>query len=294
MHRFILIPLLLIVVFATACDDDDDPVVSDDGNLTLSINGLQNLGADNAYEGWIIVDGSPVSTGTFTVDDNENLSQTVFSVDREDLNAASAFVLTIEPRPDSDPAPSMTHLLAGDFDGNSGMLSIGHDAALATDLKNAAGTYILATPTNGPDSEENSGVWWLDPAVGPGASLLLPVLPDGWIYEGWAVINGTPVTTGKFEAADEADDFDGYSSVENAPPFPGEDFLINAPMGVTFPTMLNGQKVVISVEPDPDNSDAPFLLKPLVATVPADAADHVSYEMSNNATGSNPSGSVMR
>ena len=61
------------------------------------------------------------------------------------------------------------------------------------------------------------------------------------------------------------------------PPFPGEDYLVNAPMGLTFPTNLAGGTAVISIEPDPDNSPNPFTLKPLVKMIPADAADHVTY-----------------
>jgi len=67
-----------------------------------------------------------------------------------------------------------------------------------------------------------------------------------------------------------------------------------APAGLTFPTDLSGQKVVISVEPDPDNSPNPFLLKPLVAMIPATAMEHTSLSMGNNAAASNPGGSVTR
>jgi hypothetical protein len=78
------------------------------------------------------------------------------------------------------------------------------------------------------------------------------------------------------------------------PPFPGEDFLVNAPSGLTFPTDLSGTTQVISIEPDPDNSSAPFLLKPLVATVPSPAMDHVTYAMSSNVANSFPTGTATR
>jgi hypothetical protein len=67
--------------------------------------------------------------------------------------------------------------------------------------------------------------------------------------------------------------------------FPGEDFLENAPAGLTFPTDLAGGVAVISIEPDPDNSTDPFTLKPLVGNIPADAVDHTLYQMGNNAAG---------
>ena len=35
--------------------------------------------------------------------------------------------------------------------------------------------------------------------------LVLPVLPDSWLYEGWVVIDGTPVSSGRFSAVDTPD-----------------------------------------------------------------------------------------
>lgn len=285
-----LIALVILTVFACT-DDDTTPTNSD---LTLNIQGLEDLGSDYAYEGWIMVDGSPVTTGTFTVDANGNLSQTTFTLDAEDLEKATAFILTIEPAPDNDPAPSDVHILAGDFNSGDAPLTVGDNRALGNDFTASTGKYILATPTNGADNDENSGVWWLDPAEGPGPGLDLPTLPSGWAYEGWAVINGVPVTTGKFTDATKADDSAPFSGAMAGPPFPGEDFLENAPAGLTFPVDLSEGLVVISVEPVPDNSPNPFLLKPLVGMVPANAAVHTVFSMDNNATGSNPTGTASK
>ena len=65
----------------------------------------------------------------------------------------------------------------------------------------------------------------------------------------------------------------------NGPNYPGEDFLQNAPAGLTFPTDLKGMTIVISVEPVPDNSPNPFTLKPLAHMVPNNAADHTAISM---------------
>ena len=263
--------------------------------ITLDINGLQDLGSDFQYEGWIIVDGSPVSTGTFTVDGSGTLSQTVFDVDHTDLINAAAFVLTIEPNPDPDPMPSSTHLMGGNFVDYDAMLSTGHPAALGDDFADIEGNYILATPTNGTMTNELSGIWFLDLSSGnPAQGLFLPALPAGWKYEGWAVVDGTPVTTGKFTMLDMADESAPYSGTEPGPPFPGEDFLNNAPAGLTFPTDLSGMMGVISIEPDPDNSPAPFLLKPLVAVIPNPAMDHTTYMMNSNVLNSFPTGTATR
>lgn len=282
---------IFIVAFSvTFCSDDDEPTTK---NLTLNISGLENLGDDYEYEGWIIVDGAAITTGKFTVNDNGALSQTSFNLDIEELEMASTFVLTIEPVVGDVPAPSDVHILAGDFAGDSGQLTISHGAALGNDFSTSAGKYILATPTDGTDNNENSGLWFLEiTASGAAAGLDLPTLPAGWKYEGWAVIDGVPVTSGTFTSVTGADEFDGFSGTMDGPPFPGEDYLINAPSGLTFPTDLAGGTAVISIEPDPDNSPNPFLLKPLVGDIPVAAIDHTTYSMGQNL--SFPTGTVSR
>lgn len=294
----IVIALLSIVVTFYSCDDDDNET----GNLTLDISGLEDLGENFLYEGWVIVDGSPVSTGTFSVDGDGMLSISSFEMDAAMLNAATTFVLTIEPSPDSDPAPSATKILGGDFSGSSAAATIMHGAAFGTGFGTVGGGYILATPTTSVDTDEESGVWFLDnssgsPAVG---FTNLPDLSDqaGWTYEGWAVINGTPISTGTFNKAEGADD-NASSSVfkgddGDGPGFPGEDFIQNAPSGLTFPTDLKVATIVISIEPVPDNSAAPFTLKPLAGDVPSDLTNHTFQSMDNIASSTYPSGTISR
>ena len=158
---------------------------------------------------------------------------------------------------------------------------MGASQALGSDFSSAAGGYILATPTNEAVDDELSGIWFLDPA-GPSASLNLPILPAGWRYEGWAVISGTPVTTGRFTSVAGVDEAAPFSGPNAGPPFPGEDFLMNAPAGLAFPTSLAGGTAVISIEPEPDDSSGPFTLKPLVGAIPGAAVDHVLYDLGLN------------
>lgn len=292
MKKSLIITILLAALFFSACTEEDaaDPMK----NLTLTISGLEDLGNDAIYEGWLIVDGAPVSSGTFSVDANGKMSQTTFNVNSTDLDNASTFVLTIEPVPDNNAGPSDVHLLAGDFTGSNATLFVGHTAALGSDFSTASGNYILATPTNGPDTNEESGIWFLSLAGGsPAVGLTLPMLPAGWKYEGWVVTGGQPVTSGKFTEVDIVDESDPYSGPIPGPPFPGEDYLENAPSGLTFPTDLKGGTAVISIEPDPDNSSAPFTLKPLVGAIASDAMDHVTYGMDRN-LGSFPTGSASK
>jgi hypothetical protein len=260
--------------------------------VELDISGLEDLGANAMYEGWVIVDGAPVSTGIFSVWGGGWLSQYEFPVSQDAYERATAFVLTVEPYPDGDLRPSNTHILGGDFMRKSASLSVGHPAALGNDFTSSSGRYILATPTNGSDTNERSGIWFLDlSSGGPAQGLMLPTLPAGWKYEGWAVIGHKPVTTGTFTDPNGADEAAPYSGPMGGPPFPGEDFLVNAPSGLVFPTNISGGTAVISIEPDPDNSPAPFTLKPLVGAIPNPSVDHFTYMMSQN-LGSFPSGSA--
>jgi hypothetical protein len=276
------------------------PTFQEEGKLKndeieLNINGLENLGSAARYEGWVIIKGTPVSTGVFTVNNAGQLSQTVFEVPayKGKLKDATAFVLTVEPYPDNSPAPSDQHLLAGNFNVNSASLSINHPAALNTNFSSATGHFLLGTPTTSSMMDELSGIWFINATGGsPTAGLNLPALPTGWRYEGWAVINGQPVSSGTFMNGNMPDNAAPFSGPMAGPPFPGEDFIMNAPAGLSFPTNLSGGMAVISVEPYPDNSPAPFLLKPLVRMIPNPAQQHFTYSMNLN-PGSFPTGTAV-
>ena len=279
-------------IFVISCKNNDDPAATK--GLNLNINNLAASSDTEQYEGWIIVDGAPVSTGTFTVAENGTLSQSTFQIDAAMLDAATTFVLSIEPIPDSDPAPSNIKILGGDFSGSQASVSVSHGAALGDDFSSATGTVILATPTTETTEDELSGIWFLDLSSGmPATGLSLPTLPANWKYEGWAVIDGQPVTSGTFTAVDTADDAAPFSGPGMGPSFPGEDYVANAPSMVTLPTNLSGKTLVISIEPSPDNSAMPFMFKPLVVTMPMDAMDHFNYMMMNQSN-TFPAGNVTR
>ncbi len=302
MLRKTIFGILAISFIVASCNNDDDAGnVITESNLTLNLSGLEDLGEGYLYEGWVIVNGVPVSTGTFSVNASGELSNTTFSLNTEVLNAATAFVLSIEPNPDPNPLPADTKLLSGDFgDGNTATLGLGPIGE--GDFSEASGSFFLRTPTDeAPETANNMndqyGVWFGTPGMPPAASLSLPALNAGWKYEGWVVSEGVPVSTGTFVAGDRADDnvgaADGFSeTASNGPQLPGEDFFRNVPSGVTFPLDVREKTVVISVEPDPDNSAAPFSLKPLVGTAGTDTAP-VSYDFSVNQA-SFPTGSVSR
>ncbi|MET2985065.1 anti-sigma factor [Aureibaculum conchae] len=296
-RKKLFLALATFSLLFTSCDNDDDNVPSKK-NLTVNITGLEGLGSDYVYEGWIIVNGAPVSTGTFS---DVTTGQT-FSVDATQLDAATKFVLSIEPAGETGTAaatPSDTKLVIGDFSGNSASVSVGTVGDFTT--ATPAGKFFLRSPTDeatGNNGNDESGIWFGTPGAPPSPAFTLPALEAGWKYEGWVVVDGQgPLSTGTFTAFDVADENAGdatsFSGTENAgPPIPGEDFFNNAPSGFTFPLDIRGKTVVISVEPSPDNSPTPFLLKPLKGTAGNDTAP-TAYDLAfDNA--SFPSGTVTR
>lgn len=299
MNRSMVLMLMMTAVGLAACGEDT-PMMPENQVLQLDFTGLEALANGFHYEGWAIIDGAPVATGKFNSDGSGGLVTTSGSAIANnsfdtgtDLSGATAIVITIEPDGDTDAIPADTHVLAGSVAAGSASLSVGDGAALGDDFLSASGDYILATPTDGAMTNENSGIWFLSLATGaPTVGLDLATLPAGWAYEGWVVINGTPVTTGRFTEVDVIDDDDPFSSTMAGPPFPGEDFLVNAPAGLTFPTNIAGGTAVISIEPEPDDSDAPFTLKPLMGGIDAQAVDHVTYAMPNMAAATFPTGTA--
>jgi len=145
-------------------------------------------------------------------------------------------------------------------------------------LDDAKGAFQLATPTDGDNLiNERSGVWFGDISENT-SRLNLPTLPMGWVYEGWAVVDNQPLTTGRFKDTNSADSLSTFSSLKaESPSFPGEDFLFDPPIQVfpeqVFPVDLAGQIINISVEPDIAGKDptgsSPFPINILTARVPS-------------------------
>ena len=283
---FLLVALL--VSGLVACGGSE----ATQSTLKLSLVGVTRLEGGFTYEGWAVVAGKTISTGKFNVDASGALVTAAGALipnGEVSVTAApssiSAVVITIEPANDTDPSPSATHLLAGAVaDGKATLLASAPEALNST-FSTAKGKYLLAAPTGPSGTNPLSGLWFVDNSSGAGeAGLILPTLPAGFSYEGWVVLGGKPLSTGKFTLTGKADLAASYSgSSGTAPPFPGEDFLSNAPAGLTFPTNLQGAKLAISIEPEPDDSPAPYSLKPLSGSVPANAVAQTNYSMTDGA-----------
>lgn len=252
---------------------EEDSTEDDPTEVTFALEGLPAL-EEGYYEGWAIYGEEKVSTGVFAAAEEE-LS---FAIDA-DLSMTERVAITIEPDDEMGGEPSGIVVLAGEVEDGSAELSF------PTAFEDVAGSYILATPT-APLVGGESGVWFLEPGEETSASLSLPELTGGWIYEGWVVHEGVPISTGRFSDPAGADGSGIHEGRGDGPPFPGEDLITNEPDDdLLFPSDLTDGEtaIAITVEPALDGTDptgpAPYPIKPLEGAVPADAEPMTSYEL---------------
>lgn len=297
-----LVAVLGIGVFALTSGDDDTASTNTSVNSVESTEEASKLPFDFAvnnlsplesgvYEGWIVRDDVKYSFGTFNTNE---AGEIVGDLMLDDITPQDGdkVVVTIEPTNDADPDPSGTVVLAGDLVGGSA------DLTFPVDITAFSGKYILATPSDGDGNNETSGLWFVSQENGPAETgLNLPIAPEGWIYEGWAVYNGAPLSTGQFTDPAAADNLDAYNGDQGTPNWPGEDFLVNLPSDVEAPVNLaNGtSKAVISLEPFIDGEDptgeGPAQVKPLAHDIPEGVADHDTQDLTLD-TSSLPTGSA--
>jgi len=279
-------------LFAAACSDDSSP--TSEGGTTLvqlNLSGLKPLEEGFNYQAWAIQYYYAYPLGIF----NFNQAGQMVNVAGDSVLSGEFAVnlapdeitdiaISIEAQDEMATTPAYTLILAGVVSEGQVDLTVEDELGIGVSFEDAAGKYVLATPTDGSGTNENSGIWFLDLSTGVSLTgLNLPELPSGWNYEGWVLVGDTYLSTGRFDQFSAADESSDYSGSAASPPFPGEDFLQNAPAGVSFPLDLAGVSVMITVEPwegYDDNEEAPFFLKILTANIPPDAADHVTYDMS--------------
>lgn len=244
--------------------------------LTLDMSNsptpLPMAGENYQWEGWLVDgQGNPTSTGTFEAGSGDGTYE--FDIPASATEGAEKFVLTMEPKPDDDPAPSNTKLLAGTLD--SGEAELSTESTLG-DFSNASGTYALSAPTaSDSQAKATHGIWFLRPAgtdggtPDPGFQSLPDLEGKGWKYEGWVVdtsVDGPAGahTTGKFadtaESWKSADqDGAGPSAGPNtgeAPDLPGSDFVGGSPGGNDFDLTAGGSwETALTVEPSVDGQD---------------------------------------
>ena len=308
MKKVILSVLAITALAFTSCSDDNTTVITSK-TVAQSFQNLPDLGANYVYEGWLIVGAEKISTGRFT--HAEGLNYTSESIDILKVNSASDYVLTIEPISETGAdlsSPSGWVFSKGAF--TNAMASPSTDSALFTaseNLETATSQAFLKAPSVDAVGTDANGIWFINalPPTGGGFTAL-PTLADGWIYEGWVVVNDnsgnpTPISTGRFSDPALADvspfgtdnEFKGPKGV---PPFPGEDYIMdpnNRYPNVTFPIDLTSATIVISIEPTVNDAATPFGLKPFVQTLDNQVLA-TAFSVTNTYSGKAISGTVTR
>jgi hypothetical protein len=295
--RLFLSPLVALLPVLLGCGDDNT-VTEPKGSsvVTFSFQRLEPLEGGLNYQAWAVEENAGSVTGyplgLFNLNQAGQLvtplSGTVITggfeapLDAEDVFAVG---LTIERSNVEVTIPSYTFLMGGPVTGGEAQMTTDFWFGIGLDLSGVQGRYVLNTPTDEDAENELSGIWFMDPFQGPSApGLLLPGLLDGWDYEGWVVLDGQSISTGKFFIPNASDDSSRYGGTLPGPTVPGEDFLRNAPADLTFPTDLSGTQVFITMEPWQQwdvAPDEPFFLRILEAEIPSGANPNIVYAMTS-------------
>ena len=283
-----IVTLCLLVL---GCDSGGNPMDDvETGSLFLSISNLDPLPGNYHLEGWVVTqEAQTQSTGKFTVNasgiltDLEGVEIMARRFDTDfSLDNVTAMYITIEPSGDTNDEPSETRLMGGLFIDNQASLKATDVEGIEDELVLAAGNYIVETPTNGLNTDEESGIWFINLTGGPQARGLRTVIPiRGWQYQAWAEFDGIPLNMGIITHHSRPDDSSIYSGPLPGHNFPGEDFLTNAPSGLSFPLSVANARLLISLEPDPDPDPARSQFVLFEARVPETIAMGETYNLAN-------------
>ena len=293
-----LIPVLTAMLLLLSGCDGDNTIWEPRGSslVTLSFEDLKPLEGGLSYQAWVIESkingywGSPL--GIFNIDESGQIvdpsTGSVLSGTFEaGLDAGDVFAVqvTVEMSDTLVSQPSATFILGGTVVGATAALSQGSWLSMAVEFSGMSGRYFLATPSDDLEDNELSGVWFADLDSGtPAQGLLLPQAPDGWDYEAWVVIGDDTLSTGKFYQSTGADTTNTFGGITGNYEFPGQDFLMDAPEGMTFPLDLSGSPIFITLEPWEEYDVeplSPFNVRLLEATIPADAVAGTTYDMTS-------------
>ena len=239
--------------------------------VLLRFNGLTPLEASvGIYEAWALLARSQSrSLGRFRVDASGQLFDEGgapiqnFGTDDANLRDALGIVITIEPPEDGAPERlSGFQILQGPFIEGVANLTVPAPA----EITSAIGSYRVFTPTDGPGTNETSGLWALGADDSP--SLSLPQVTQAFRYEAFVVINGIAASMGRIAGTAAPDSGNPFSGEQPAPQVPGEDFLFNAPAGLNFPVDLSRSRVLLTLEPTVDDTAGPSQLVVLETILP--------------------------
>ncbi|GEM_PF-2397832 len=304
--------LVVVSIMAFQSIKDEDTVINPIGDVVPEeYNPNEALEADLSslppikeghYALWAIdADNNPllvwqfrINSQGFVVDLADLPQSSIVVTPGLDLTTMQSFLVSIEKGDVAVSEPSASVILStAKKTNNNFTLQFPHD------FSEASGSFILATPTNGANTQETSGIWFVKIEDNRDiVALNLPASPEGWVYQGWVLYQSKPLNIGRFKTPEGKDSFSNYSGPRAFPAFPGEDFLTNAPANLDVELPLNladGQALVqIALEPvvnseagssnginsDPTGDDL-FALNILQSQVPQNIEPKGSVELQN-------------
>jgi hypothetical protein len=182
----------------------------------------------------------------------------------------------------------------GDDDTGRAFLTSFYEHALRANLLLAAGSCVLATPTDEPGGNETQGIWFTDASGQP--ALSLPTLGEGWIYEAWIQNGGEFISVGRFrdESVPDSDGKGPEAGVEPGFDAPGSDFVQSGR------DLADGESAVfITVEPAGEGDGGlarheadPFPLRVLELAIPLNQAAREPITLNLPASSPLPTGTV--
>lgn len=286
MKKAILSLIVFSFLYLSACSDDvtTSIVNTETGKLTISLERLPLLSDSTHYAVWIFGKDS-VKLDNFKVTANSASYSKEYNVKLGHIQGTKFVAVTIEHDSSTrnDSVSRGIRFLAGSLFGNNAALTVKSEIAFNNDFSTIAGKYALFTPTDNLNPEKRSGIWFVnytDTLITPG--LTLPALPSGWEYNAWIDFGGTVLATGGFRVASTKDFDSTYCGPLRVPSYPGEDFLRNAPTGLTFPINLSGKSIKVTIQPQLLKLKRPFGIELLKVTIPTDAVAMKTYVLEKN------------
>ena len=286
---FILIAVLSLTTVACDSTSSEEPDIR--VQLQLDVNDLPPLRGGQNYRAWAILPDQNVPSDPFNfTDSGQYVNETGQFISNtftfpQNIASATHVLVSIEGKGSAANEPSETVVYAGDVQNFETTMEATHPLAIGVDFSSASGVFALLTPSDDDPDNELNGVWFVEPGSDDAlsAGLDLPQIPTGWAYEGWVDTGGAVLSTGAFTAVDEADMDEFYyrSGLEQVL-YPGEDFLANAPAGISFPPDLSGARVFITIEPLPDDAAAPYVFEVMNGSIPASPSARTAYDLNVN------------